>query len=77
MNELPMSRGSNFNGQVVPLERVGLYSIWVNVLLLGLNSLMAALSASLALIAEIVHNLADLLSAGAVFGGLSPLNENT
>jgi cation diffusion facilitator family transporter len=42
----------------------------VNVLLFGLNVAMAAFSGSLALAAEVVHNLADLTAAGAVLAGL-------
>lgn len=56
--------------KTIPLERVGLYSVLVNVFLLALNVLLAFLSGSLALAAEIVHNLADLTSAVAVLIGL-------
>jgi divalent metal cation (Fe/Co/Zn/Cd) transporter len=53
-----------------PVERVGFHAILVNVFLLGLNVAMAALSGSLALAAEVVHNLADLAAAGTVLAGL-------
>ncbi|MGE0826636.1 MAG: cation diffusion facilitator family transporter [Candidatus Binatia bacterium] len=52
------------------VERVGIYAILVNIFLFGLNVAMAALSGSLALAAEGVHNLADLTAAVAVFAGL-------
>ncbi|NWF74842.1 MAG: cation transporter, partial [Nitrospirae bacterium] len=53
-----------------PTERVALYSILVNVFLLGLNLVMATYSGSLALMAETVHNLADLAASAAVLIGL-------
>jgi cation diffusion facilitator family transporter len=53
-----------------PVERVGIYAIVVNIFLFGLNVAMAALSGSLALAAEVVHNLADLTAACAVLVGL-------
>jgi hypothetical protein len=52
------------------VERVGLYSILVNLVLLALNLVMAGLSGSLALAAETTHNLADLTASGAVLVGL-------
>jgi cation diffusion facilitator family transporter len=53
-----------------PTERVALYSILVNVFLLGLNLVMATYSGSLTLMAETVHNLADLAASAAVLVGL-------
>lgn len=53
-----------------PAERVALYSILVNVFLLGLNLVMATYSGSLALMAETAHNLADLAASAAVWVGL-------
>jgi cation diffusion facilitator family transporter len=53
-----------------PLERVGFYSVLVNLLLLSLNVVMATLSGSLALAAEAFHNLADLTASVAVVIGL-------
>jgi cation diffusion facilitator family transporter len=52
------------------LERWGWCSIGVNVLLAGLHAVIAARSGSLAVTAEMVHNIADLLSAIAVLLGL-------
>lgn len=52
------------------VERVGIYAVLVNILLCGLNVAMAALSGSLALAAEVVHNLADLAASAAVLAGL-------
>lgn len=67
---VPFFNKSNGIEQNIPLLRVGLYSVLVNVFLLALNIVMAILSGSLALAAEIVHNLADLTSAIAVLIGL-------
>ena len=53
-----------------PAERVALYSILVNVFLLGLNLVMAMYSGSLAILAETAHNLADLAASAAVWVGL-------
>lgn len=52
------------------VERVGIYAVLVNIVLFGLNVAMATLSGSLALAAEVVHNLADLTAACAVLAGL-------
>lgn len=50
---------------------VALYSLLVNLFLLGLNLAMAAYSGSLVLMAEATHNLADLAASGAVWVGLT------
>ena len=42
------------------LERCGWYSVLVNVLLACLHGLIAWMSGSLAVFAELVHNLIDL-----------------
>ncbi len=52
------------------LERWGWYSVAVNVLLAVLNLLVAVVSGSLAVAAEMVHNAVDVVSALAVLGGL-------
>jgi cation diffusion facilitator family transporter len=52
-------------------ERVALYSLLVNLFLLGLNLAMAAYSGSLALMAETAHNLADLAASATVWIGLT------
>jgi cation diffusion facilitator family transporter len=52
------------------LERWGWYSVLVNVLLAGLHGLIAWVSGSLAVFAELVHNLIDLLGAVAVLLGM-------
>jgi cation diffusion facilitator family transporter len=51
-------------------ERVAVFSLLINVFLLGLNFAMAAYSGSLALMAEASHNLADLAASTAVWIGL-------
>jgi cation diffusion facilitator family transporter len=52
------------------LERWGWYSVLVNVVLAGLHGLIAWMSGSLAVFAELVHNLIDLLGAVAVLVGI-------
>jgi divalent metal cation (Fe/Co/Zn/Cd) transporter len=45
------------------IERWGWYSIGINVVLIVINAGIAAVSGSLAVEAELVHNLVDLLTA--------------
>lgn len=52
------------------IERWGWYSIAVNVVLAAINLTIATLSGSLAVEAEMVHNLVDLLTAIGVLIGL-------
>jgi len=52
------------------VERWGWYSIAVNVILIVINAGIAAASGSLAVEAEMVHNLVDLLTAIGVLVGL-------
>ncbi len=52
------------------IERWGWYSIAVNVVLAVLHALVAVASGSLAVTAELVHNVVDLLTAVAVLTGL-------
>ena len=52
------------------LERWGWYSVAVNILLAGSHGVIAAASGSLAVAAEMVHNLVDLLGAVAVLVGI-------
>ena len=52
------------------IERWGWYSIAVNVILVLINMAIATASGSLAVEAEMVHNLVDLLTAVAVLIGL-------
>ena len=52
------------------IERWGWYSIVVNVVLAAINLVIATVSGSLAVEAEMVHNLVDLLTAIAVLIGL-------
>ena len=46
--------------------RWGWYSIAVNIVLAALHGVIAVASGSLAVTAELTHNLVDLISAGAV-----------
>jgi len=52
------------------VERWGWYSVGLNVLLAALHAVIAAASGSLAVAAELVHNLIDLAAAVAVLAGL-------
>jgi cation diffusion facilitator family transporter len=52
------------------VERAGWLSIGVNVFLMALNLIIAAASGSLAVAAEAVHNVVDLVAAVAVLVGL-------
>jgi cation diffusion facilitator family transporter len=52
------------------LERWGWASIGVNLLLTAINLVIAAASGSLAVAAEMVHNLVDLMASVAVLAGL-------
>jgi cation diffusion facilitator family transporter len=54
----------------VKVERWGWYSIVVNVVLIAINAGIAVASGSLAVEAEMVHNLVDLLTAIGVLIGL-------
>jgi len=54
----------------VNIERWGWYSIAVNIILAAINLVIAAASGSLAVEAEMVHNLVDLLTAVGVLIGL-------
>ena len=67
----PADRGRrppSLNEQTV--ERAGWLSIGVNVFLTALNLVIAATSGSLAVAAEMVHNLVDLAASVAVLAGL-------
>ncbi len=52
------------------LERVGWYSIGINIFLTLLNLAISIASGSLAVAAEMVHNLVDLMASIAVLVGL-------
>ncbi|RLC56932.1 MAG: cation transporter, partial [Chloroflexota bacterium] len=52
------------------IERWGWYSIGVNVVLAAINLIIAFASGSLAVEAEMIHNIVDLLAAVAVLVGL-------
>ena len=57
------------DGQVVDVERWGWYSIGVNVVMTLINLAIARASGSLAVEAEMVHNVVDFLTAvGALIG---------
>ncbi len=59
------------------VERWGWYSIAVNVVLAGINLVIALASGSLAVEAEMVHNLVDLLTAVGVLIGLKLSNRKS
>lgn len=53
-----------------PTQRVGLYSLGVNVALAGTKFVLAALSGSLALRADAIHSLVDVVASLVVIAGL-------
>jgi len=55
---------------VGPTERIGVYSVGVNLFLVSLKLGLAALSGSLALAADAVHSLVDVVASLVVLGGL-------
>ncbi len=59
------------------VERWGWYSLGINVILTTTNLIIASLSGSLAVAAEMVHNFVDLLSAAAVVIGLKLANRKS
>jgi cation diffusion facilitator family transporter len=61
----------------VKVERWGWYSIAVNIVLAGINLAIATASGSLAVRAEMVHNLVDLLTAIGVLIGLKLATRKT
>jgi cation diffusion facilitator family transporter len=61
----------------VDIVRWGWYSIALNVLLAALHGLIAWRSGSLAVAAELIHNLVDLLAAVAVLIGLKLANRKS
>jgi cation diffusion facilitator family transporter len=63
------SPGSSSSGSA-RLERWAWYSVALNVGLAAAHALVALASGSLAVTAELTHNVADLASAGAVVAGL-------
>jgi len=52
------------------IQRIGWYSVGISAFLLILNLTISWASGSLALMAEVVHNLGDLMAAAAVLAGL-------
>lgn len=52
------------------VERWGWYSVALNLGLIGTHAAVASISGSLAVTAELTHNVVDLVSAGAVLVGL-------
>jgi len=51
-------------------ERIGAYSIGVNLILVGVKGLLGFLSGSVALIADAIHSSADVISSATVFAGI-------
>ena len=51
-------------------ERIGLYSIGVNILLVGIKISLAVFSGSIALVADAIHSLSDLVSSATVLVGI-------
>ena len=51
-------------------ERIGFYSIGVNILLVGIKYSLAVFSGSIALVADAIHSLSDLVSSATVLAGI-------
>ncbi|MDL1970846.1 MAG: cation transporter [Candidatus Desulfofervidaceae bacterium] len=51
-------------------KRVAFYSVIFNIFLVALKYLLAYLSGSLALIAEVIHSLSDVIASMAIFIGI-------
>ena len=51
-------------------EKIGVYSIGVNFLLVGIKALLSVLSGSLALIADAIHSFTDVISSATVLAGI-------
>jgi cation diffusion facilitator family transporter len=75
MDSRPSSQTTSRHGSGV--ERWGWYSIAVNVVLIGINFGIARASGSLAVEAEMVHNVVDLLTAIGVLIGLKLATRKT
>jgi cation diffusion facilitator family transporter len=51
-------------------EKIGLYSVGTNLLLVGLKYGLAILSGSMALVADAIHSATDVISSATVFAGI-------
>lgn len=51
-------------------ERIGFYSIGINILLVGIKFSLAVFSGSIALVADAIHSLSDLVSSATVLVGI-------
>jgi cation diffusion facilitator family transporter len=51
-------------------ERIGFYSIGINILLVGIKVSLAVFSGSIALVADAIHSLSDLISSATVLAGI-------
>jgi len=51
-------------------ERIGFYSIGINILLVGIKYGLAVFSGSIALVADAIHSLSDLVSSATVLAGI-------
>ena len=55
---------------MVQNERLGLYSILVNLLLVGIKAILAFLCGSVALMADTIHSFSDVISSATVLAGI-------
>lgn len=51
-------------------EKIGIYSIAVNLLLVGIKILLSILSGSIALVADTIHSSTDVISSATVLAGI-------
>lgn len=69
MDEQTTTQAGNVATTIRP-EQWGWLSLLVNVVLVGVHGTLAMASGSLAVSAEVIHNLLDLLGAAAVLMGI-------
>ena len=55
---------------MVQNEKLGLYSILVNLLLVGIKAILAFLCGSAALMADTIHSFSDVISSATVLAGI-------
>ena len=51
-------------------EKIGIYSVALNLLLVGIKGLLSFLSGSVALLADAIHSSSDVISSATVLVGI-------
>jgi len=55
---------------MIQSEKIGAYSIGINLLIVGIKTLLSFLSGSVALIADTIHSSSDVISSATVLAGI-------